>query len=65
MKIQMVGYITFKRSTPLFVLYCLVAQVFSTTPLNFMWRRSLIGPKLVAWNELLSRILSNYVEITH
>jgi hypothetical protein len=33
-----------------------VAEVFSSSPFNFSWRRDLIGPKLVAWNELLPRI---------
>jgi hypothetical protein len=29
------------------------AEVFSSSPVNFSWRRDLIRPKLVAWNELL------------
>jgi hypothetical protein len=33
-----------------------IAEVFSSLPVNFSWRRDLIGPKLVAWNELLPRI---------
>ena len=33
-----------------------VAEVFSSTPINFSWRRDLIGPKLTAWNDLFSRI---------
>ena len=33
-----------------------MADVFSTSPLNISWRRDLIGPKLVAWNELLPRL---------
>jgi hypothetical protein len=33
-----------------------VADVFSTSPLNLSWRRDLIGPKLVAWNDLLPRL---------
>jgi hypothetical protein len=33
-----------------------VADVFSTSPLNLSWRRDLIGPKLVVWNELLPRL---------
>jgi hypothetical protein len=34
----------------------MVAEVFSSSPLNFSWRRDLIGPKLVAWNDMLSQI---------
>jgi hypothetical protein len=30
-----------------------VVDVFSTSPFNLSWHRYLIGPKLVAWNELL------------
>ena len=44
-------------------LYCItrrkfitIAEVLSTPQPNISWRRSLIGPKLVAWNELYSRI---------
>jgi hypothetical protein len=37
-----------------------VADVINTSHLNLSWRRDLIGPKLVAWNELLPR-LSNVV----
>jgi hypothetical protein len=33
-----------------------MADIFSTSPLNFSSRRDLIGPKLVAWNELLPRL---------
>jgi hypothetical protein len=33
-----------------------VVDVFSTSPLNLSWRRDLIGPKLVAWNELLPHL---------
>jgi hypothetical protein len=33
-----------------------VAHIFSTSSLNLTWCRDLIGPKLVAWNELLSRL---------
>ena len=33
-----------------------IAEVLATAQPNISWRRSLIGPKLVAWNELLSRI---------
>jgi hypothetical protein len=33
-----------------------VAEVFSSSHVNFSWRRDLIGQKLVAWNELLPRI---------
>jgi hypothetical protein len=33
-----------------------VAEVFSSSLVNFSWRRDLIGPKLVAWNEMLPRI---------
>ena len=43
-------------------LYCItrrkfitIAEVLSTPQPNISWRRSLIGPKLVAWNELYSR----------
>ena len=36
----------------------MMADIFSTSPLNFSWRRDLIGPKLVAWNELLPRLAS-------
>jgi hypothetical protein len=30
-----------------------VVDVFSTSPFSLSWRWDLIGPKLVAWNELL------------
>jgi hypothetical protein len=41
-----------------------VVEVFSSSsPLNFSWRRSLICPKLVAWNDMFSR-LANIV-LTH
>jgi hypothetical protein len=33
-----------------------VAELCGTLPFNFTWRRDLIGSKLVAWNELLSRL---------
>jgi hypothetical protein len=33
-----------------------VAEVFSSSPVNFSWHRYLIGPKLVAWNEMLPRL---------
>jgi hypothetical protein len=33
-----------------------VAEVFSSSPVNFSWHGDLIGPKLVAWNEMLPRI---------
>jgi hypothetical protein len=33
-----------------------VVEVFSSTPLNFSWRRDLIGPKLTAWNDQFPRI---------
>jgi hypothetical protein len=33
-----------------------IAEVFSSSPVNFSWCRDLIGPKLVAWNEMLPRI---------
>lgn len=33
-----------------------MADIFSTSPLNFSSCRDLIGPKLVAWNELLPRL---------
>ena len=32
-----------------------VAEVFSSTPINFSGRHDLIGPKLTAWNYLFSR----------
>jgi hypothetical protein len=34
----------------------IVAQVFSSRPLNFTFRRALVGDKLAKWNELVSRI---------
>jgi hypothetical protein len=33
-----------------------VADVFSTSPLNLSWRRDLICHKLVAWNDLITRL---------
>jgi hypothetical protein len=33
-----------------------MAQVLSSSPFNFSWRRDLIGPKLVAWNEMIPQI---------
>lgn len=33
-----------------------IAEVHSTSPPNLSWRRDLLGPKLVAWNNLLPRI---------
>jgi hypothetical protein len=33
-----------------------VADVINTSPLNLSWCRDLIGPKLVAWSELLLRL---------
>jgi hypothetical protein len=33
-----------------------MAEVFSSSPINFSRHRDLIGPKLVAWNEMLPRI---------
>jgi hypothetical protein len=41
----------------------MIAEVFSSSPLNFTWRRDLTGPKLVAWNEMLSQITN--VTLTH
>jgi hypothetical protein len=35
----------------------MVADVFNTSPLNLPWRRDLIGPKLVAWNESLANVV--------
>jgi hypothetical protein len=35
-----------------------VAEIFGCSTLNFSWRRDLIGPKLVAWNHLLPRIVN-------
>jgi hypothetical protein len=35
-----------------------VTDIFSTSPLNLSWCRDLIGPKLVAWNELLPHLAS-------
>jgi hypothetical protein len=35
-----------------------MADVVNTSPLNLSWRRDLIGPKLVAWNELLPLLAS-------
>jgi hypothetical protein len=35
-----------------------MVDVFSILPLNFSWRRDLIGPKLAVWNELLLRLAS-------
>jgi hypothetical protein len=34
----------------------MVTDVFSTSPLSFSWRRDLIEPELVVWNELLPRL---------
>ena len=33
-----------------------IAEVLSTYPPNLSWQRDLVGPKLVAWNNLLPRI---------
>src|SRR6266540_6268437 len=33
-----------------------IVEVLATAQPNISWRRSLLGPKLVAWNELLSQI---------
>lgn len=33
-----------------------LAEVMSTTPLNVSFRRSIVGPKLVEWNDLISRL---------
>ena len=33
-----------------------IVEVLRTSPPNLSWRRDLIGPKLVAWNDMLSRI---------
>jgi hypothetical protein len=41
----------------------MVAEVFNTSHLNFSWRKSLIGPKLVVCNDILPR-LANIV-LTH
>jgi hypothetical protein len=32
----------------------MVAEVFNSSPLKFSCCRDLIGPKLVAWNDMLS-----------
>ena len=40
-----------------------IADVLSEAEPNVAWRRSLIGPKLAAWNELLSRIAN--VQLSH
>ncbi|EEE54019.1 hypothetical protein OsJ_00679 [Oryza sativa Japonica Group] len=33
-----------------------LVEVMSTTPLNVSFRRSIVGPKLVEWNDLISRL---------
>ena len=40
-----------------------IAEVLSGPSPNLSWRRDLIGPKLVAWNNLLSRIAN--IELAH
>jgi hypothetical protein len=46
-----------------------IAEVLSTYPPNLSWQRDLVGPKLVAWNNLLPRIanlvLSHEPDVFH
>jgi hypothetical protein len=40
-----------------------IAEILSGPSPNLSWRRDLIGPKLVAWNNLLPRIAN--IELAH